>query len=101
MTSPVQWHVPAEHPVFAGHFPGTPIVPGVMLLDTVLHHIAEVTGINLQACDISTVKFLSPAGPGEVLTIQHTLAASGAIQFDIVSGARKIAHGNILPRILS
>lgn len=98
MNNITHWTVPADHPAFAGHFPGTPIFPGVMLLDTALNAIAAATGIALDFCEISSVKFLSPASPGEELVIQHILSASGTIRFDIMAGMRKIASGSIVPR---
>ena len=97
MNNGTPWTVPPDHPAFAGHFPGTPILPGVILLDSVLHAIASATGIALEICEISAVKFLSPARPGEVLVIQHSLLASGTIRFDIMAGTRKIASGSIVP----
>ena len=99
MNNTAYWTVPADHPAFAGHFPGTPILPGVILLDTVLHEIAAATGIALDICQVSSVKFLSPAGPGDELVIQHTLSASGTIRFDVVAGMRKIASGSIVPGV--
>ena len=99
MNSAAHWTVPLDHPVFAGHFPGTPILPGVMLLDTVLHAIAAATGIALDRCEISSVKFLGRASPGEELLIQHSLSAGGAIRFDVVAGTRKIASGSIVPGV--
>jgi len=96
MNNATHWTVPLDHPAFAGHFPGTPILPGVLLLDTVLHSIAAATGIALDTCTISSVKFLSPASPGDELAIQHTLSASGTIRFEVVAGMRKIASGSIV-----
>ena len=98
MNNATHWTGPLDHPAFAGHFPGTPILPGVVLLDTALHAIADTTGIALDLCEISSVKFLSPASPGDELVIQHTISASGTIRFDIVAGMRKIASGSIVPR---
>jgi 3-hydroxymyristoyl/3-hydroxydecanoyl-(acyl carrier protein) dehydratase len=98
VSNDLQWTVAADHPVFAGHFPGTPLVPGVMLLDAVLQHIAADSGCALEPCEISAVKFLSPARPGEALTIRHSRAAGGALHFDVAAGARKIASGSIVPR---
>lgn len=97
MNNATHWTVPADHPAFAGHFPGAPILPGVVLLDTVLHAIAAATGIALDVCEISSVKFLSPAGPGDELVIRHALTAGGTMHFDIVAGTRKIASGSIVP----
>jgi len=91
------WTVPADHPAFAGHFPGTPILPGVVLLDTALQAVAATTGIALTSCEIGSVKFLSPACPGDELAIRHAVSANGTIRFDIVAGPRKIASGSIVP----
>ena len=98
MNNTTHWTVPVDHPAFAGHFPGTPILPGVVLLDTVIHSIAAATGIALDLCEISSVKFLSPASPGNELVIHHTILANGTIRFDIEEGMRKIASGSILMR---
>jgi len=97
MNNTTRWIVPPEHPAFAGHFPGTPILPGVVLLDVALHSIAESRGIALDLCEISSVKFLSPAHPGDELEIRHSLSDSGTIRFDILAGTRKIASGSIVP----
>ena len=97
MNNATRWTVPPDHSAFSGHFPGTPILPGVVLLDTALHAIAAATGIALDVCEISAVKFLSPASPGEDLLIRHSSSASGTIRFDIVAGMRNIASGSIVP----
>ena len=99
MNNATHWIVPLDHPAFAGHFPGTPILPGVVLLDVALHAITAATGITLDCCEISSVKFLSPANPGDELVIQHVISASGAIRFDIMAGMRKIASGSIVPSL--
>lgn len=98
MNHVTHWIVPLDHPAFAGHFPGTPILPGVVLLDMALHVISTVNGIELDTCEIGAVKFLSPVHPGDRLEIRHSSAAGGAIRFDIVAGMRKIAGGNIVLR---
>jgi len=100
MNNETHWTVPLAHPAFAGHFPGTPIVPGVLLLDMALHHIAEANNLALTTLTIRSVKFLSPARPGDEIVFAHRRSASGAIQFDMAtsvsSGARPIASGSIL-----
>jgi len=94
--------VPADHPAFAGHFPGRPIVPGVLLLDAAVHALQqaqalEASSLAAQACRISAAKFLSPVGPGETLTMTCTAGASGGTHFEIRSGERKVATGTLVP----
>lgn len=87
--------LPADHPVFAGHFPGTPIVPGAMLLDLALQAIGARVGADLSACQINAVKFLSPVRPGEPASVRYETLSNGAIRFDILSAERKVATGSI------
>ena len=88
--------VPAGHPAFAGHFPDTSILPGVVLLDWALQAICDAAGVVLQNCTINSVKFLSPALPGDALMIAYRRQDNGAIHFDISTAAHKIASGSVL-----
>ena len=85
--------IASDHPALAGHFPGMPVVPGVMLLDAALHAIGQDMGADLSACRISSVKFLSPALPGQAIDVLHEVAGTGAIRFTLMHGERKLASG--------
>lgn len=98
MNGVTQWKVPVDHPAFAGHFPGMPILPGVVLLDMALHVVTRGLGIRLENCEIGSVKFLNPAKPGDTLEIRHDFQAGSVIRFDIADGQRKIASGNIVQK---
>jgi 3-hydroxymyristoyl/3-hydroxydecanoyl-(acyl carrier protein) dehydratase len=80
----------ADHPVFAGHFPGQPIVPGVLLLDWAQAAIEAQLGQHLQA--LAEAKFHSPATPADALLLDFEVGAS-AVRFEIRSAARRIASG--------
>ena len=60
----MQFVVPPDHPSLPGHFPGHPVVPGVVLLDHVLEAI-EATHGPLGALRLPQVKFVQPLLPGE------------------------------------
>jgi 3-hydroxymyristoyl/3-hydroxydecanoyl-(acyl carrier protein) dehydratase len=87
--------VAPDHPAFAGHFPGTPIVPGVVLLDEALYAIGQSLGIELSACRIDTLKFLSPVGPGAPLSVRYETLGQGALRFEILRDGRKVAIGSV------
>lgn len=85
----------ADHPVFAGHFPGMPIVPGVMLLDAAARAIATDCGFSGGAWQINSVKFLSPLQPDETAMLKFETQANGSVRFDIAVGERSIASGSM------
>jgi len=55
--------IPAAHPALPGHFPGQPIVPGVVLLDRITAALERVDDARLS--HIAAVKFLAPLRPDE------------------------------------
>lgn len=83
--------IAAEHPAFAGHFPGMPIVPGVVLLDEVLHFFEQELG--LCAVQVSQAKFLSPVRPGEKVELRYEAGNEGSLRFHLSSAGRQIATG--------
>jgi 3-hydroxymyristoyl/3-hydroxydecanoyl-(acyl carrier protein) dehydratase len=64
-----QLTVPYDHPCLAGHFPGEPIVPGVILLDAVREALQSWQP-QFRLTGIRQVKFLIPLLPGQALDIQ-------------------------------
>jgi 3-hydroxyacyl-[acyl-carrier-protein] dehydratase len=91
------WQVPLDHPAFAGHFPGHPIVPGVVLLDHAMRLAQAQTGRSDQGWTVSQAKFLSPVGPGEELRFVLTPVAGGACRFVVRAGERDVASGSLMP----
>ena len=64
-----QWHIPADHPVFAGHFPGHPLVPGALLLDWVVERVAAHWRVSAAGLRIEQAKFLHPVLPDARVTL--------------------------------
>ena len=89
--------IAADHPAFDGHFPGTPVLPGVVLLDETIHAIELAGGAAPRCWRVASVKFLRAAGPGEPLMLEHEPLASGAIRFTLLSAGKTVATGTLSP----
>lgn len=90
-----RWRFAADHPVFAGHFPGQPIVPGALLLDRVVHHVAEQHAADGQVVVIEQAKFLRPVGPDETvdLDLQTNTDTHTRWRFTLRVGDQTAANG--------
>lgn len=97
--------VPANSPVFEGHFPGMPLVPGVLLIET----MAQASGmLVLAATDFAAMPFLmsvdgakmrSFVEPNAVLDIEAFLEHDGSgfavTKAKITSNGKKICDAQL------
>jgi 3-hydroxymyristoyl/3-hydroxydecanoyl-(acyl carrier protein) dehydratase len=79
-----RFSIPATHPSLPGHFPGNPVVRGVVLLDAVLACLRGTT--------LATAKFTAPVRAGEDVEV----AAEGA-RFACTVGGTPVLHGTVTP----
>jgi 3-hydroxyacyl-[acyl-carrier-protein] dehydratase len=97
--------VPAKSPVFEGHFPGMPLVPGVLLIET----MAQASGfLVLAATDFSAMPFLMSVDsakmrafvePDAVLDIEAVLEHDGSgyavTRATIASAGKKVCDAQL------
>ena len=85
--------IPSNHPCLAGHFPGNPIVPGVLLLEQVALAAAAWLGQALAIRQINNVKFLSPLRPDETMNI-FLSGTPPQLRFRCECAGRLLAQGS-------
>ncbi len=102
--------VPAKSPVFEGHFPGMPLVPGVLLIET----MAQASGmLVLAATDFAAMPFLMSVDgakmrtfvePEAVLDIEAFLEHDGSgfavTKAKITSGGKKVCDAQLKLRTM-
>jgi 3-hydroxyacyl-[acyl-carrier-protein] dehydratase len=89
--------IPANHPAYAGHFPGQPVLPGVVLLDATLQALERAGHGHTGSWEINNAKFQSIVRPGEELTLQHETLPDGSVRFAIRTADRAVASGMLMP----
>jgi 3-hydroxymyristoyl/3-hydroxydecanoyl-(acyl carrier protein) dehydratase len=89
--------IAAGHPAFTGHFPGAPVLPGVVLLDETIRAIELAAGGEPRCWRIASVKFLKAVGPGEPLVLEQERLADGTVRFRISSAGQAVASGALAP----
>lgn len=88
----LSFSIPLEHPALPGHFPGQPIVPGVVLLDQAILLVEAAESLHIRG--IAAAKFLSPVKPDETLWLDYE-TSDAACRFEIRAADRKIANGRL------
>jgi len=89
--------IAANHPAFDGHFPGAPVLPGVVLLDEAIRALELAEGGKPRCWRVASVKFLRSVAPGEKLMLEPERVAGGAVRFTILSAGQTVATGALSP----
>ncbi len=100
-------NVTINEPFFAGHFPGTPIMPGVLLVEAMAQAgavllLAEIGGSENQLVvftGIERARFRRPVIPGDQLRIEVNVVAwrriAGRMEGLVFVGEKKVAEAMI------
>ena len=59
--------VPPDHPAYAGHFPGNPVVPGALLLGWLQSRVEHIAAV--QVNEVASIKFITAVKPGARLDL--------------------------------
>jgi 3-hydroxymyristoyl/3-hydroxydecanoyl-(acyl carrier protein) dehydratase len=87
--------VTGDHPALVGHFPGEPLVPGVVLLECVAAAADREFGAR-RLIAIPSVKFLAPLRPGELFRISLSRREETSIAFECRQGSTILARGRLI-----
>ena len=94
MSFEVRRVIAKDHPALAGHFPGNPVVPGVVILDEVIQAVERWRG-DVRLKSVVSVKFVSPLNPGCVFHIKLHEKGASRIAFECRLDGTTLAFGRL------
>ena len=95
MGAELQRHIRRDHPALDGHFPGNPLVPGVVLLTELLGILERESDTACGPVTLTSVKFIRQLRPGEPFTVRRHLLADQNIAFAVAREEEIIAAGTV------
>ena len=90
--------VPLDHPSFEGHFPGEPVLPGVVILAEVLACIESETGVGASEWTLESGKFHHAVAPGSRVEIAHEARGDAGRRFEARQDGMLVASGHLALR---
>lgn len=94
LTEAGRFVIAADHPGLPGHFPGHPVVPGVVLLDHAVEIVLQ-SHPRLRASGLPVVKFVRPVLPGHTVCVGHGAAEDGRVAFTCSVEGETVVRGTV------
>ncbi len=88
-----EFRIAADHPALPGHFPGHPLVPGVVLLDEVLTLVLAV--YPGRVVELPQIKFLHPVLPEQIVTVSAKAKADGRVDVWACVDGQDVLRGSL------
>ena len=83
-----------DHPALPGHFPGNPVVPGVVVLEHLLAALAAIHP-GLTCTGVRRMKFLRPLRPGETVSVRFGEARDDGITVKAEAAGEPLVDGRL------
>jgi 3-hydroxymyristoyl/3-hydroxydecanoyl-(acyl carrier protein) dehydratase len=91
--------VPRDLDYFDGHFPGAPIVPGVVQIKWALALARRCLSVDGVFAGVEALKFHEVLRPGAEVTLELKYAAdAGKLHFSFRSDRQRVSSGRVLLR---
>jgi 3-hydroxyacyl-[acyl-carrier-protein] dehydratase len=86
--------IDSAHPALPGHFPGMPVVPGVVLLSHVVAQWQQQAP-QWPVSGIKKLKFLKLLFPDQAFTVEFAIADTASVRFKCWQEGELLAEGNL------
>ena len=89
--------IPESSPLFTGHFPGHPILPGIAHLALVTRALSDWQGREVTLAGVRSLKLRRPVGPGETLAVRLSRvdAEDGDVGFKLEREGETVSRGTV------
>jgi 3-hydroxyacyl-[acyl-carrier-protein] dehydratase len=86
--------IPAASPLFAGHFPGRSILPGIVHLALARRALSEIMGREIALAAVRSLKLRQPVVPGDLLELRVGVPEEeGSWRFEVRCGSAAASQG--------
>lgn len=84
-TASVSYRITPDHPAFEGHFPGRPILPGVVQIHLCVTTAKQLTGRPWALSEIRRAKFVHPVLPGDTIVVKMSVKPNDLFDFTLLA----------------